>query len=51
MKNKIFLLIDFHSQEKILHELGMLCKNELINYDISNLEIKNHPASKIRKNI
>ena len=49
MKNKIFLPIDFYSQEKILSELGMLCKNELINYDISDLEIKNHPACKNSK--
>ena len=27
----------------------MLCKNELINYDISDLEIKNHPACKNSK--
>ena len=49
MKNKIFLPIDFYSQEKILRELGMLCNNELINYDISDLEIKNHPACKNSK--
>ena len=49
MKNKIFLPIDFYSQEKILSELGMLCNNELINYDISDLEIKNHPACKNSK--
>ena len=49
MKNKIFLPIDFYSQEKILRELRMLYKNELINYDISDLEIKNHPACKNSK--
>jgi len=44
MKNKIFLPIDFYSQEKILNELVNLYKNEFINYNISNFEIKNHPA-------
>lgn len=49
MKNKIFLPIDFYSQEKILNEFVLLYKNEFINYDISNLEIKNHPACKNSK--
>ncbi len=49
MKNKIFLPIDFYSQDKILHELHMLYKNKFINYDMSNIEIKNHPACKNSK--
>ena len=49
MKNKIFLPIDFNSQKKILNELILLYKNEFINYDISDLEIKNHPACKNSK--
>ena len=49
MKNKIFLPIDFYSQKKILNELKELYQREFIKYDISNIEIKNHPACKKSK--